>query len=181
MCDSNEARGADTGRRTFLKLAAGSSALGVAGLASSGAAFAARGAAEASAVAPMPVSGYAARSADSGLAPFDFQRRAVGTNDVAIDIQYCGVCHSDIHTARGHWGAQRYPLVTGHEIAGVVTAVGSGVSTVRVGDRVGVGCMVNSCGHCSECDAGFEQYCENGSTMTYGTAVPTEVEPTETT
>ncbi|SHN04037.1 NAD(P)-dependent alcohol dehydrogenase [Roseibium suaedae] len=171
----------DTGRRTFLKLAAGTGALSATSLAGSATAYAAAEATPSAFNAPFPVSGYAAQSATSPLGPFDFKRRAIGTNDVAIEIHYCGVCHSDIHTARGHWGPQRYPLVTGHEIAGVVTAVGSGVSQFRVGDRVGVGCMVNSCGHCHECDAGFEQYCENGSTMTYGTGVSVEVEPTETT
>ncbi|WP_218059656.1 alcohol dehydrogenase catalytic domain-containing protein [Thioclava sp. SK-1] len=134
----------NAGRRNFLKLAAGTGAWGAAGLAGSRAAYAATDVPPAAFNAPFPVSGYASQSADSALAPFDFNRRAVGTNDVAIEIHYCGVCHSDIHTARGHWGQQRYPLVTGHEIAGVVTAVGSGVSNFRVGDRVGVGCMVNS-------------------------------------
>jgi alcohol dehydrogenase (NADP+) len=179
----NGSHAAEPGRRSFLKLAAGSGALGITSLAASRSAYAATDAQRPAAAyaAPFAVSGYAATSADSALAPFDFQRRAVGTNDVAIEIHYCGVCHSDIHTSRGHWGQQRYPLITGHEIAGLVTAVGSGVSEFRVGDRVGVGCMVNSCGHCAECGSGFEQYCENGSTMTYGTGVSADVEPTETT
>lgn len=178
-----EPRATEPGRRNFLKFAAGSGALGLSGLAGSGTAYAATSEAAVPTTfqAPFSVSGYAAPSADGALQPFDFTRRAVGADDVAIEIHYCGVCHSDIHTARGDWGPQVYPLVTGHEIAGVVTAVGSGVSDFRVGDRVGVGCMVNSCGHCQECDGGFEQYCENGSTMTYGTPVSAEVEPTEVT
>lgn len=112
--------------------------------------------------------GYAAYSTNSALRPLAFERRSVGPNDVAIDIQFCGVCHSDIHTGRGDWGEQRFPLVTGHEIAGVVTAVGSAVSRFRVGDRVGVGCMVDSCGTCPECVGGSEQYCETQPVFTYG-------------
>ena len=105
-------------------------------------------------------SGYAAHSAGTPLAPFAFDRRDPGTNDVAIDILFCGVCHSDLHTARGEWGGTLYPCVPGHEIIGRVTAVGGNVSRFAVGQTVGVGCMVDSCGHCSSCNDGEEQYCE---------------------
>jgi uncharacterized zinc-type alcohol dehydrogenase-like protein len=176
----------DSDRRKFLKLAAGSGAIGLSSTSlASGSASAAAAAAPTPVGAafqkPFPVHGYAAKAQGSALTPFAFDRRAVGPNDVAIDIHYCGVCHSDIHTSHGDWGPSRYPLVTGHEITGKVVAVGSGVSNVRVGDRVGVGCMVDSCGHCHECSAGFEQYCEEGPMMTYGSEVPASVEPTGTT
>ncbi|WP_458376596.1 alcohol dehydrogenase catalytic domain-containing protein [Pseudomonas pergaminensis] len=167
-------------RRTFLKGAASLGAVGLSsGLLSTASASPQNSsqAAPAAFTQPFPAHGYAAKSADSPLAPFSFQRRAIGANDVVIDIRYCGVCHSDIHTSKGQWGEQRYPLVTGHEIAGVILAVGSGVSNYKVGDRVGVGCMVDSCGHCAECSTGFEQYCEVGPTMTYGSKVDTSVEP----
>ncbi|MBP2170765.1 putative zinc-type alcohol dehydrogenase-like protein [Erwinia toletana] len=125
----------------------------------------------------IPAVGYAVYASDQPMRAFKFQRRAVGPNDVAIEIQYCGVCHSDIHTGLGHWGPQTLPLVTGHELAGVVVATGGSVSRYRVGDRVGVGCMVDSCGICSECTAGFEQFCTKGTSWTYGspTADPTGV------
>lgn len=177
---SNDQQEMSPQRRTFLKGAAGLGAIGLSSglLGTASAASQASSAAPAAAFTqPFPAHGYAAKSATAPLAPFSFQRRAVGANDVVIDIHYCGVCHSDIHTAKGQWGEQPYPLVTGHEIAGVVLAVGSGVSNFKVGDRVGVGCMVDSCGHCAECSTGFEQYCEIGPTMTYGSKVPTSVEP----
>ncbi|MDE1185401.1 MAG: NAD(P)-dependent alcohol dehydrogenase [Pantoea sp.] len=125
----------------------------------------------------IPAVGYAVYASNQPLRAFKFQRRAIGPNDVAIEIQYCGVCHSDIHTGLGHWGPQKLPLVTGHELAGVVVAVGGSVSRYRPGDRVGVGCMVDSCGVCSECTAGFEQFCTKGTTWTYGspTTDPTGV------
>jgi uncharacterized zinc-type alcohol dehydrogenase-like protein len=97
-----------------------------------------------------------------------FQRRALGPKDVAIKLQYCGVCHSDIHHGREHWRKESFPLITGHELAGVVVAVGSSVSKFKVGSRVGVGCMVNSCRHCGPCESGMQQYCENGNVLTYG-------------
>ena len=96
------------------------------------------------------------------------ERRDVGPKDVLIDIKFAGICHSDIHTARGEWGEIEYPLVPGHEIAGVVAEVGSEVTNYKVGDRVGVGCMVNSCGDCTNCLKGLEQYCLNGMIGTYG-------------
>lgn len=103
--------------------------------------------------------GYAAQSADAKLAPFSFERRDPQPTDVAIDIRYCGVCHSDLHTARGEWPGTLYPCVPGHEIVGTVTAVGSDVTKFVVGDTVGVGCMVDSCGQCPSCHEGEEQYC----------------------
>jgi len=95
-------------------------------------------------------------------------RRQLGANDVLIEIHFAGICHSDIHTVRGDWGPQVYPLVVGHEIAGVVAAVGEGVTRYQLGDRVGVGCLVNSCKECENCRAGEEQFCTNGSIGTYG-------------
>jgi uncharacterized zinc-type alcohol dehydrogenase-like protein len=115
----------------------------------------------------MKTYAYAARSASTPLAPFSFERRSPGAQDVAIDILYCGVCHSDLHTARGEWPGTIYPCVPGHEIIGRVTAVGAGVTKVKVGDLVGVGCMVDSCRSCPSCGEGLEQYCEHGFTATY--------------
>lgn len=100
--------------------------------------------------------------------PTTIQRREVGPKDVLIDIKYAGICHSDIHTARGDWGDIEYPLVPGHEIVGIVADVGAKVTKYKVGDRVGVGCMVNSCGECKNCQQGLEQYCLNGMVGTYG-------------
>ena len=115
----------------------------------------------------LPSKGYAARSATTPLAPFAFERRDPGPSDVQIDILYCGVCHSDLHTARSEWGGTRYPCVPGHEIVGRVTHVGAQVSKFRIGDLAGVGCMVDSCRRCASCAEGLEQYCENGFTGTY--------------
>ncbi|GAA5228483.1 NAD(P)-dependent alcohol dehydrogenase [Paeniglutamicibacter antarcticus] len=114
------------------------------------------------------VTAYAAPSATEDLVPITIERRDVGASDVLIEIKYSGICHSDIHTVRGDWGQVSYPLAPGHEIAGIVTKVGSAVTRHAVGDRVGVGCMVNSCGQCANCQAGEEQYCLRGNTGTYG-------------
>jgi len=111
--------------------------------------------------------GYAAQDPSTPLAPYSFTRRDVGPNDVKIDILYCGVCHSDLHTARNEWNNTLYPSVPGHEIVGRVTAVGEAVSRFKVGDMAGVGCLVDSCRTCSSCGEGLEQYCENGFTGTY--------------
>lgn len=111
---------------------------------------------------------YGALSADSGLAPLTLARRAPKADDVEIAIEFCGLCHSDVHATRGEWGAQKYPLVPGHEIVGTVSRVGSAVTDFAQGDRVGVGCMVDSCRECESCLEGLEQYCENGMTGTYG-------------
>ncbi|MBJ2178900.1 NAD(P)-dependent alcohol dehydrogenase [Pseudomonas veronii] len=113
--------------------------------------------------------GYAAQSATTPLAPMSFERRSPRADDVAIEILYCGVCHSDIHQARNEWGIAVYPLMPGHEIVGKVTAVGASVTAHKVGDLVGVGCMVDSCRHCDACQADLEQYCLEGPTMTYAT------------
>ena len=111
--------------------------------------------------------GFATLSADQPLASFAFQRREPGPHDVRIEILYCGVCHSDLHTARNEWHNTRYPSMPGHEIVGRVTAVGSGVQTFKAGDLAGVGCLVDSCRQCSSCKEGEEQYCEVGFTGTY--------------
>ena len=111
--------------------------------------------------------GYAAHAPTDRLAPFQFERREVGAHDVQIDILYCGVCHSDLHTARNEWNNTLYPSVPGHEIVGRVAAVGAHVSKFKVGDLAGVGCMVDSCRHCASCEEGLEQYCDKGFTGTY--------------
>jgi alcohol dehydrogenase (NADP+) len=114
------------------------------------------------------VNAYAAPSAGAPLVPTTLERRDLGAHDVLIEIKYAGICHSDLHTVQGDWGPQQYPLTPGHEIAGVVAEVGADVTRHSVGDRVGVGCMVNSCGACANCRAGDEQYCLDGAVMTYG-------------
>ncbi len=111
--------------------------------------------------------GYGATSAREPLGKLDFQRRDPRPDDVQIDILYCGVCHSDLHTARNEWGNTVYPVVPGHEIIGRVTAVGDQVMRFKPGDLVGVGCMVDSCQHCNACAESLEQYCENGFVGTY--------------
>jgi uncharacterized zinc-type alcohol dehydrogenase-like protein len=105
---------------------------------------------------------------EAPLGPLELQRRTLGPKDVRIDIKFCGICHSDIHFARGEWGEIPYPAVPGHEIAGIVAEVGPDVTGFAPGDRVGVGCMVNSCRECENCVAGEEQYCLKGNTQTYG-------------
>jgi alcohol dehydrogenase (NADP+) len=116
--------------------------------------------------------GYAAETAQAPLAPFTFDRRDPGPTDVQIDITHCGVCHSDIHTARSEWGPSLYPCVPGHEIVGRVAAIGSAVTRFRAGDLVGVGCMVDSCRECAACRADMEQFCERGMTGTYNSPDP---------
>ncbi|GLS43579.1 NAD(P)-dependent alcohol dehydrogenase [Methylobacterium brachythecii] len=111
--------------------------------------------------------GYAAQEATTPLAPFSFERRDPGPNDVEIEIVYCGVCHSDLHQARNEWQNSNYPCVPGHEIVGHVKRVGANVSTFKEGDLAGVGCMVDSCRECAACKEGLEQYCEPGFTGTY--------------
>lgn len=111
--------------------------------------------------------GYAATDATSALAPFTFERRDLRPEDVLIDIDYCGVCHSDLHQARNDWGNSVYPCLPGHEIVGRVRAVGTGVGKFKLGDRVAVGCMVDSCLACDQCKRGEEQYCRKFPTMTY--------------
>jgi alcohol dehydrogenase (NADP+) len=116
---------------------------------------------------PGAVRAYGAHSADQPLEPIAIERRAPGPRDVQIDIAFCGVCHSDLHTVRSEWAGTLYPCVPGHEIVGQVSAVGSEVSRFAVGDTVGVGCLVDSCQHCTSCAEGLEQYCENGFVGTY--------------
>ncbi len=118
----------------------------------------------------MTTKAYGAHAADKPLQPIDIERRAPGPQDVQIDIAYCGVCHSDLHTVRSEWGGTLFPCVPGHEIVGHVSAVGSAVTGFKAGDTVGVGCMVDSCQHCASCAEGLEQYCENGFTGTYNGA-----------
>jgi len=115
----------------------------------------------------IKVKGYAAESAQSPIAPFNFERRQPGPHDVQIDILYCGVCHSDLHQARNDWENSLYPMVPGHEIVGRVVAVGAHVKTFKAGDIAAVGCMVDSCRHCQRCESGLEQYCIEGATWTY--------------
>ncbi len=120
------------------------------------------------------VNAYAAPSATEPLVKTTITRRDVGPRDVLIDIAYAGVCHSDIHTVRGDWGPISYPQVVGHEIVGHVAEIGSEVTAHAVGDRVGVGCMVNSCRECVQCEAGNEQYCLAGNTQTYASVDPAD-------
>ncbi|KOF09234.1 alcohol dehydrogenase [Planococcus glaciei] len=115
---------------------------------------------------------------DKSFYETEIQRRDLDINDILIEIKFSGICHSDIHTAHGEWGPVNYPLVPGHEIAGIVTEVGSNVSKYKVGDRVGVGCMVDSCGECKNCQKGEEQYCLKGNVPTYA-GVDKYGEPTQ--
>ncbi|WP_100644379.1 NAD(P)-dependent alcohol dehydrogenase [Alteromonas facilis] len=116
----------------------------------------------------MKTIGYAAHSSDAHMVPYHFERRDLRENDVAIEILYSGICHSDLHTVNGDWGPQHYPLVPGHEIVGRVVDVGPAVKHYAVGDSVAVGCMVDSCQTCDQCHNHEEQYCRNGMTPTYG-------------
>lgn len=111
--------------------------------------------------------GYAAQAADAPLGPWNFERREVGEHDVLFDILYCGVCHSDLHQVRNEWGNSIFPMVPGHEIVGRVKQVGTAVKRFKVGDLAGVGCLVDSCRTCENCQEGLEQYCLNGNTGTY--------------
>ena len=125
----------------------------------------------------MTTNAYGAYAADKPLEPIAIERRAPGPRDVEIDIAFCGVCHSDLHTVRSEWGGTLYPCVPGHEIVGHVSAVGAEVAGFAVGDTVGVGCLVDSCRHCPACEEGLEQYCD-GFTATYNS--PTEDPPGHT-
>ncbi|UCE62955.1 MAG: NAD(P)-dependent alcohol dehydrogenase [Nitrospirota bacterium] len=115
----------------------------------------------------LPTKGYAAMDAGAKLQPFSFERRSVGPKDVLLQIQYCGICHSDIHQARDEWGGAIFPMVPGHEIVGTALQVGSDVTSVREGDPVGVGCFVDSCRTCDACKQDLEQYCEEGMILSY--------------
>ena len=119
--------------------------------------------------------GYAAKDTSGKLSPWEFERRPIGDDDIMIDVKFVSICHSDIHQMKGHWGAQQYPQVPGHEIVGVVAAVGKNVTKFKIGDRAGVGCMVDSCMECDSCTHGEEHFCENHQTMfTYGYPMPSE-------
>jgi len=113
------------------------------------------------------IKAYSASASKARVLPTEIERRPVGTNDVQIAIEHCGVCHTDIHFVNNDWGMTHYPVVPGHEIVGRVTEVGSAVSNFQVGDRAAIGCLVDSCGVCSNCEKGLEQYCLNGFTATY--------------
>ena len=129
-------------------------------------------AAGAATLAPgLPTRGYAAATAGSPLAPFEFERRAPGPKDVQVDILFCGVCHSDLHQARDEWGGSLFPMVPGHEIIGRVKQVGADVTRFSAGDLVGIGCMVDSCRHCAECREGLEQFCQT-HVLTYNSPDP---------
>ena len=126
----------------------------------------------------MNVRGLAALSKNAPLTPYSFTRRDLLPNDVAIEIKYAGICHSDIHQVKEEWGGARFPMVPGHEIAGVVSAIGSSVSKFAVGDLIGVGVFIDSCRDCPSCNQGLEQYCENGMTPTYNGLERDAVTPT---
>lgn len=115
----------------------------------------------------LKTKGYVVSKARAPLAPYSFERRDPRPHDVVLDIQYCGICHTDIHQVRDEWGTSIFPMVPGHEIAGTVTNVGSEVTRYKVGDKVGVGCFVDSCRHCEACQKGQEQYCSEGTVFTY--------------
>jgi len=115
----------------------------------------------------IQVIGYAANQAKAQLTPYSFERREPKEHDILIDIQYCGICHTDIHQVNNEWGGSTYPMVPGHEIVGIVSKVGSKVTKYKIGDKVGVGCFVDSCRTCTPCKNGLEQYCTNGMVTTY--------------
>ena len=119
----------------------------------------------------MSVHAYGAHAGDKPLERMEINRRAPGPHDVQIDIAYCGICHSDLHQVRSEWAGTRFPCVPGHEIVGRVSAVGAHVDAFRTGDLVGVGCLVDSCRHCEECDSGLENYCD-GMVGTYNFPAP---------
>ncbi|MES2833322.1 MAG: NAD(P)-dependent alcohol dehydrogenase [Pseudomonadota bacterium] len=129
---------------------------------------------------PIATRAFAATASDAPLTPYSFDRRDPGPDDVAIAIKFAGICHSDVHVVHNDLGNTRYPIVPGHEIAGVVTAVGANVTRFKEGDRVGVGCMVDSCRTCVSCREGEEQYCVPGMTQTYGSPDPKGAEVGQT-
>lgn len=127
----------------------------------------------------MKTKSYAAFSATTPLQPFQFERRSPGPNDVLIEIHYCGICHSDIHTARGEWGPTHYPCVPGHEIVGKVIQVGKKVQKFKVGEFAGVGCFVDSCGKCENCKNQEQQFCQKHCSYTYNSTEADGVTPTQ--
>lgn len=155
----------NTSRRDFIR----QSAIAGAGLMLTGPISAFAGSAPYVMAANIKSRGYAAKDASGKLSLWEFERRPVGDNDILIETKYASICHSDIHQMRGDWGKQPYPQVPGHEIAGIVKQVGKNVAKFKVGDRAGVGCMVDSCMTCDSCTHGEEQFCDNGKTVfTYG-------------
>lgn len=126
----------------------------------------------------LPTKGYVVKNATSSLIPFNFERRELKPSDVLINILFCGVCHSDIHQARGEWGNSNFPMVPGHEIVGKIAKIGSKVSKFKVGDLVGVGCFVDSCRDCQQCHAGEEQFCEKQASFTYNSFEQDKKTPT---
>ena len=122
--------------------------------------------------------GYATHGPEAVFEPFSFERRDLGANDILIDIQYCGICHSDIHQAKGEWGNSIFPMVPGHEIVGSVAQVGNAVTKFSVGDIAGIGCFIDSCRECSPCKDGFEQFCEKQAAFTYNGTEMDRVTPT---
>lgn len=126
----------------------------------------------------LPTKGYAAQNPTSPLAPFSFERKEPTANEILIEIKYCGICHSDIHSARNEWGGAVYPMVPGHEIVGKVAKIGANVKNFIVGQTVGVGCFVDSCRKCNSCVEGLEQYCDEGITATYNSLKKDPVTPT---
>ena len=119
----------------------------------------------------MKTASYAAHAAKESLQHHTIERRALKSTDVLIEIEYCGVCHTDLHFVNNDWGMTEYPVVPGHEIVGRISQIGSEVGKFKVGDLAAIGCMVNSCGQCSSCESGNEQYCLNGFTATYNTPI----------
>lgn len=126
----------------------------------------------------LQTKGYATQAADAKLEPFQFERREVGADDILIEIAYCGVCHSDIHQARNEWGNSIFPMVPGHEIVGRVAKVGEGVTKFKEGDFAGVGCFVDSCGTCENCQSDVEQFCQVHCAQTYNSTEMDETTPT---
>ncbi len=126
----------------------------------------------------LETKGYATHDLNAKFAPFSFERRDVGPNDILIDIEYAGICHSDIHQAKSEWGPSIYPMVPGHEIVGTVSQVGRAVSKFEVGDIAGIGCFIDSCRHCENCKADVEQFCMVHTAMTYNGTEMDEKTPT---
>lgn len=165
IMENNNLGSEGTSRRSFIK----QSTIAGAGLMLAGPVSALAGHKPYVMAATIKSRGYAAKDASGKLSLWEFERRPVGDNDILIETKYASICHSDIHQMRGDWGKQQYPQVPGHEIVGIVKQVGNNVTKFKVGDRAGVGCMVDSCMTCESCKHGEEQFCDNGATLfTYG-------------
>lgn len=165
---SDQKKIVDVGRRDFIVASTSTAIIFGSGISMPRSSVAATsGKVKAANYGPYPTEGMAVFTPSGLHKLLKFNRRALGPKDVAIKLHYCGICHSDIHTARQDWGQVQYPLITGHELAGEVIAIGSAVTKHKIGDRVGLGCLVNSCRTCDECRSGLEQYCESGLVGTY--------------